>query len=337
MNNFVRKGIVGLSLVLLLSACSNGNTTSSNSSSVKDKKTVSETTKTSKTETSQSSTQKQTEKTKQTDDKKVSWTEKQASDLKQFMSSWGSTMGQAYKEYNKESSVNFYGLSIPSGLLEGQMHPKINNEFVEMSWLEANQKEDSYTILTVYSDIETTLSVGGHCYLFTVHKDRPVVLVTMQNQGNAENAIVFKETENQELKKGFNQIIEGTFVPQQNQSEEQVSHQDLDAATRKTIELLKGTYYKGVKGEPAFTIDDMYYTDLVMNKKYKIASIASTEEEQTVYTIAWDTTDFEQRYGAGSIGPGPQPFIYKLVVGIQGKNFALEDLSGQTYTQTRME
>lgn len=336
LNHLIRRGIVGLSLLILLGACSKGEPTSSKSAD-SDRSTVSETTKTGKKETLQSSTKTKTDETKQSDDKKVSWTEKNASDLQQFMSSWGDTMDQEYKEYSKENNVNFYGLAIPSGLLEGQMHPKINNELVEMSWLQANQEEGSYTILTVYSDIETTPSVGGHCYLFTIHQDRPVVLVTMQNQGNAENDIVFKETDNQELKNGFNQIIEGTYVPQQNQSEEQASHQNLDAATLKTIELLKGTYYKGAKGDPIFTIDDMYYTDLVMNKKYKIASITSTEEDHTVYTIAWDTDDFEQRYGAGSVGPGPQPFIYKLVVGIQGNGFALVDLSGQSYTQTHME
>ncbi|MGX7264566.1 DUF4767 domain-containing protein [Enterococcus crotali] len=336
MNHLIRSGIVGLSLLILLGACSKGEPNGSKSAN-SNRSTVFETTKVDKKETLPSSTETKTEETKQSDDKKVSWTEKNASDLQQFMSSWGDTMGQEYKEYSKENNVNFYGLSIPSGLLENKMRPKINNEFVEMSWLQSSQKEGSYTILTVYSDIETTPSVGGHCYLFTMYQDRPVVLVTMQNQGNTENTIVFKETDNQELKNGFNQIIEGTYVPQQNQSEEQVNNQNLDEATLKTIEFLKGTYYKGAKGDPVFTIDDMYYTDFVMNKKYKIASITSTEEDHTVYTIAWDTADFEQRYGVGSVGPGPQPFIYKLVVGIQGNGFALVDMSGQSYTQTHME
>ncbi|MEI5990851.1 hypothetical protein A5881_002356 [Enterococcus termitis] len=335
MNNLVKKGIVGISLLLLLSACSKGSTIRSEVSTVNDKAKESETTKTSEKETKHSSTKESVEETKQTNTKTVSWTEKNASDLRQFMTSWGKTMKQEYKEYSKANSVNFYGLSIPAGLLEGQMHPKVNEQLVEMNWLEDGEKKDSYTILTVYSDIETTPATGGHCYLFTIYQDKPVVLVTMQNQGNDENAIVFKETENQDLKNSFNQIVEGTFVPQREKAEEPESTQNLDADTVKAIQLLKGTYYKDGKGDPVFTIDDNYYTDLVMNKKYKIASITSTEEDHTVYTIAWDIEDFKQLYG--SVGPGPQPFIYKLVVGIQGNGFALADLSGQSYTQTHVE
>lgn len=91
LNYLIRRGIVGLSLLILLGACSKGEPTSSKSAD-SDRSTVSETTKKGKKETLQSSTEAKTDETKQSNDKKVSWTEKNASDLQQFMSSWGDTM-----------------------------------------------------------------------------------------------------------------------------------------------------------------------------------------------------------------------------------------------------
>ncbi|KXU10905.1 hypothetical protein WEIDD23_00246 [Weissella sp. DD23] len=44
-------------------------------------------------------------------------------------------------------------------------------------------------------------------YLFTLHNEKPEVLVTQQNQGNPEGYLYFKPTDNQALASGFASIV----------------------------------------------------------------------------------------------------------------------------------
>jgi hypothetical protein len=98
---------------------------------------------------------------------------------------------------------------------------------------------------------------------------------------------------------------------------------NLDSQTLETVDLLKGVYYRAGTDTLAFEITDTYYIDYSTNQKYKISSISSEEASHTIFTIAWDIDEYEQRNGEGSAGMGPQPFIYELVVGIQGNGFSL--------------
>lgn len=51
--------------------------------------------------------------------------------------------------------------------------------------------------------------MGGYLYFFTIKDGNPVVLVTSQTQGNAENLLYFKESENQDLVSNFKSIAAG--------------------------------------------------------------------------------------------------------------------------------
>lgn len=311
---------MALLLVLVVTACSKKEATieTSEKTSITTSETSSASSETSSTEmieTTESSTSEET-----------MWNPQKAQQLREFMTSWGNSMEQQYNEYTQENNVNFYGLELPSAILRGDMRPKANDQFIEVSWSSDGESGSGYKIVAVYSDAETAQYLEKHCYLFTIFNGEPVILTTMQNQGNEENAIVFNETQNQELKEGFVNIVKG------NSTQAASTATTLDATTVKNINILKGTYYK-MGQEPGFAIDDEYYTDLTTSKKYKISSITSQEEAHTVYTITWDVDDFEQRYGEGSAGPGPQPFIYELHAGSQGSDFALIAPNGDSYTR----
>lgn len=110
---------------------------------------------------------------------------------------------------------------------------------------------------------------------------------------------------------------------------------NLDSQTLEIIDFLKGAYYQAGTDTLAFEITDTYYIDYSTNQKYKISNIGVENASHTTYTIAWDIDEYEERNGEGSAGMGPQPFIYELVVGIQGNGYVLIPLGGETAYKTK--
>ncbi len=119
-------------------------------------------------------------KVKDNETKEAIWTEAKAEELSAFMTSWGNTMDQSYKNYSPENNVDFYGMSLG---------------------------EKAYQLVAVYSDAETQPYLGKHLYYFVLEQGKPKVLVTQQNQGNEMNYLYFNETENQALRDGFSNIV----------------------------------------------------------------------------------------------------------------------------------
>lgn len=138
----------------------------------------------------------------------VLWSEAKAQQLNTFMASWGQTMKQSYKEYGPGNNVNLYGLQLPDTVLANTngWQATVNNLPITLTWSE-NGEAAGYALVAVYSDVETQASLAKHVYFFTIDAGVPKVLVTSQNQGNPENYLYFKETENQQLKDGFTEIV----------------------------------------------------------------------------------------------------------------------------------
>lgn len=138
----------------------------------------------------------------------VLWSEAKAQQLNTFMASWGQTMKQSYKEYGPGNNVNLYGLQLPDNVLANTngWQATVNNVPITLTWSE-NGEAAGYALVAVYSDVETQASLAKHVYFFTIDAGVPKVLVTSQNQGNPDNYLYFKETENQQLKDGFTEIV----------------------------------------------------------------------------------------------------------------------------------
>ncbi|MGM0213555.1 DUF4767 domain-containing protein [Enterococcus sp. AZ109] len=139
------------------------------------------------------------------------WNLEKSNALQSFMHNWGNTMGQSYKEYRPSNSVDFYGLNLPDGVLgESKTQPiAVNGAIVSGEWSDTGVSSADYTIVSVYSDAETAPYGGKHVYFFAVHNNQPIVLVSMQNQGMPDGAFHFSQTENQDLKNGFQSIFVG--------------------------------------------------------------------------------------------------------------------------------
>lgn len=128
--------------------------------------------------------------------------------LQQFMADWGQRMNQTYKEYIPGNLINFNGVQAPDGLVGNvTMQPAIGQHPIYLEWSENGQVKDGYALVAVYSDAETQPEMQKHLYLFTIVNNQPLVLVTMQNQGDPYGYLYFGATDNAELRAGFEKIV----------------------------------------------------------------------------------------------------------------------------------
>jgi uncharacterized protein YceK len=221
--------ITTIGLLLFLAGCSTTNTKESSTkesvsttessvmeTSVSTESTAASTTSTSRSseaQTSQQSTsvavtsQTTTQSTPATQPVKTTlWSTTKSAELASFMSSWGQEMGQQYQSYDNQSQVDYYGLQVPKSILDGEWTMVIDQTPVSVEWTDNGEGEADFQLVAVYSDINDVASTAGHLYFFGFQQEQPKVFITQQNQGNPNNYLYFKETENSELKNGFSKI-----------------------------------------------------------------------------------------------------------------------------------
>lgn len=123
------------------------------------------------------------------------------------MSTWGQEMEQQYRSYNDHVNANYYGLQVPQYIFDGQWSMVIDQTPVTVEWSENGRGQAGFELVAIYSDIDHPKPSGAHLYFFGFQQNQPKVMVTQQNQGNPNNYLYFKETENNELKNGFERIV----------------------------------------------------------------------------------------------------------------------------------
>lgn len=138
--------------------------------------------------------------------KHVLWDASKSAELATFMQSWGQEMGQQYRSYDDHVQANYYGLQVPQDIFDGKWTIVINQTPVSVEWSENGEGQADFQIVAIYSDIDHATPAGGHLYFFGFQQKQPKVLITQQNQGNQNNYLYFKETENESLKNEFIQL-----------------------------------------------------------------------------------------------------------------------------------
>lgn len=141
--------------------------------------------------------------------KNTLWDTNKASQLETFVTQWGKTLGQEYKSYNLQNNVSLYGTPLPSAVIDGNWKMAINEAPVTVQWSEDGTGHADFNLVAVYSDVETGEYLGQHVYFFGFQNGQPKVYLTQQNQGNDKNYMYFNETQNQQLKQGFIDIVNG--------------------------------------------------------------------------------------------------------------------------------
>lgn len=206
--NSIVSGFVVVVLASMLTACgsqkqeavSSSKATASSSSS-----STSSTTSTTTTSTSSSSSS-----------QVGPWNAGKAEVLRSFViDQWGPSFSppQYYVSYGPSRQGNFFGVTLPSGVLSGsgqQMTPDFLGETPDLVWSETGQVAAGKTaVVGIYSDIENTKYPSAHLYLFTIKDGRVIAWITEQNQGNPENRLYFRPTKNQELQAFFENLVIG--------------------------------------------------------------------------------------------------------------------------------
>ena len=141
--------------------------------------------------------------------KNTLWDTNKTSQLETFVTQWGKTLGQEYKSYNLQNNVSLYGTPLPSAVIDGNWKMAINEAPVTVQWSEDGTGHADFNLVAVYSDVETGEYLGQHVYFFGFQNGQPKVYLTQQNQGNENNYLYFNETQNQQLKQGFIDIVNG--------------------------------------------------------------------------------------------------------------------------------
>ena len=195
-----------LGTILLLGGCS---TVSQN----EQKKQVDSTTHEIETTTQETNTTESSKATSSdTSDSQIKqelWDTNKASQLETFVTQWGKTLGQEYKSYNLQNNVSLYGTPLPQAVINGDWKMAINEAPVTVQWSEDGTGHADFKLVAVYSDVETGEYLGQHVYFFGFQNGQPKVYLTQQNQGNENNYLYFNETQNQQLKQGFIDIVNG--------------------------------------------------------------------------------------------------------------------------------
>ncbi len=141
--------------------------------------------------------------------KNTLWDSEKSTQLATFVPQWGKTLGQEYKSYNPQNNVSLYGTLLPSAVIDGNWKMAINEAPVTVQWSEDGTGHADFNLVAVYSDVETGEYLGQHVYFFGFENGQPKVYLTQQNQGNENNYLYFNETQNQQLKQGFIDIVNG--------------------------------------------------------------------------------------------------------------------------------
>ncbi|MFL0440933.1 DUF4767 domain-containing protein [Enterococcus pernyi] len=141
------------------------------------------------------------------------WNADKDKKLNDFMNTWGQTMNQTYKQYSLNNNVDLYGLQLPDSVLNtNKWQAVIGNTPIVLNWSESGEEESGYSLVAVYSDAEAQDRLSKHVYFFTINSGVPKVLITSQNQGNPNNYLYFKETDNKELRDGFSNIVNSSVA-----------------------------------------------------------------------------------------------------------------------------
>lgn len=139
------------------------------------------------------------------------WDTQKADEFRHFMKNWESTTNQSYKEYQPNENVNYYGIKLPDDVLGiAKERPiAVNRTIVTAEWSNTGKSTSDYSIVAVYSDVQTGVGLSPRqVYFFGFCFDHPVVLVTTQKQEASDGALHFTQVKNHELEYGFQNIAE---------------------------------------------------------------------------------------------------------------------------------
>lgn len=141
------------------------------------------------------------------------WNSDKAAKLASYMVVFGHKMNQeSYRRLTPNGSDDFYGAMsfaknnrITVGEKAEQNAPMTNQQKVDVAFSDDGTGTADYLIVDSYGYSGSAMIL----YHFTIHKGQPVVLVSLQNQGNPENMYYMYPTNNKDIQEAFANIVNG--------------------------------------------------------------------------------------------------------------------------------
>lgn len=141
------------------------------------------------------------------------WNSDKAAKLASYMVEFGHKMNQeSYKRLTPNGSDDFYGAMsfaknnrITVGEKTEQNTPMTNQQKVDVAFSDDGKGTADYLIVDSYGYSGSAMIL----YHFTIHNGQPVVLVSLQNQGNPENMYYMYPTNNKDIQEAFANIVNG--------------------------------------------------------------------------------------------------------------------------------
>ena len=141
------------------------------------------------------------------------WNSDKAAKLASYMVEFGHKMNQeSYKRLTPNGSDDFYGAMsfaknnrITVGEKTEQNAPMTNQQKVDVAFSDDGTGTADYLIVDSYGYSGSAMIL----YHFTIHNGQPVVLVSLQNQGNPENMYYMYPTNNKDIQEAFANIVNG--------------------------------------------------------------------------------------------------------------------------------
>lgn len=141
------------------------------------------------------------------------WNSDKAAKLASYMVEFGHKMNQeSYRRLTPNGSDDFYGAMsfaknnrITVGEKTEQNAPMTNQQKVDVAFSDNGTGTADYLIVDSYGYSGSAMIL----YHFTIHNGQPVVLVSLQNQGNPENMYYMYPTNNKDIQEAFANIVNG--------------------------------------------------------------------------------------------------------------------------------
>ena len=141
------------------------------------------------------------------------WNSDKAAKLASYMVEFGHKMNQeSYRRLTPNGSDDFYGAMsfaknnrITVGEKTEQNAPMTNQQKVDVAFSDDGTGTADYLIVDSYGYSGSAMIL----YHFTIHNGQPLVLVSLQNQGNPENMYYMYPTNNKDIQEAFANIVNG--------------------------------------------------------------------------------------------------------------------------------
>ncbi|OJG18183.1 hypothetical protein RU97_GL002256 [Enterococcus canis] len=133
------------------------------------------------------------------------------------------------------------------------------------------------------------------------------LLSQANNLKKANDGEINRESEQRKLEEA--KIEEEQQAAAEAEAERVAEEQQTASQSGIIPEKFRGHWGEAGANTSLFELTATHYIDSIGGKEYRIINVST---QDGVLVLSWDLEDFSDKYGAASLGPGPQPFMYVI-------------------------